>query len=233
MTRSRRFAPLVVAVGLLATGCGTAPSAAVGSPAAHAYHGAEPDRVPERPSFGLTDTDGQRFAFREDTAGRPTLLFFGYTSCPDECHTAMADISAALRVTPEQVRDRVQVVFVTTDPARDDAATLRRWLDRYSTAYVGLVGSQAEVDAAQAAVGAPLATPSGPQPTLPGRPDEHEHAPATAPHSHDAPLGYGVDHVSSIYAFDVSDRMPVLYPAGSSPADIAADLPVLASKETT
>lgn len=145
----------------------------------------------------------------------------------------MADISAALRTTPEDVRDDVRVVFVTTDPARDDGPRLRRWLDEYSPDHVGLIGSQAEVDAVQARVGAPVAVRSGPQPTLPGKPDEHVHKPGTPPHTHDGPLGYGVDHVSMIYAFDASDRMPVVYPTASSPSDIAADLPVLARKEKT
>ena len=145
----------------------------------------------------------------------------------------MADISAALRATPPDLRDRVEVVFVTTDPERDTPERLRGWLDRFSPGFTGLVGTQAEVDAAQSAVGAPTATRSGPQPTLPGRPDEHEHKPGTAAHTHDGPLGYGVDHIAAIFAFDASDRMPVLYPSGSSPSDIAADLPVLARKETT
>ncbi len=222
-----------MAVGLLAGGCGTAAPTATAGP--HSYHGPEPEpgRVPPRPSFTLTDTSGRRFDFRQETAGRPTLLYFGYTHCPDECPTAMADIGAALRAVPAAVRDATRVVFVTTDPARDDAARLRRWLDTYSTGYVGLLGSQAEVDAAQAAVGVPAASKAGPQPTLPGQPSEHVHAPGTAPHTHDGPLGYGVDHASVIFAFNASDRMPVIYPAGSSPSDIAADLPVLARKEMT
>jgi protein SCO1/2 len=53
--------------------------------------------VPERPEFVLRDTSGNRFDFREETAGQPTYVYFGYTNCPDECPTAMADIAAALR----------------------------------------------------------------------------------------------------------------------------------------
>lgn len=227
-----RLACLALAAGLLAAGCGTSVQASA-SAGSSGLHGIEPDRPVARPDFTLTDTTGAPFAFFEQTAGRPTLLFFGYTSCPDECYTAMADITAALRTSSRQVREQTRVVFVTTDPARDDGPRLRRWLDRYSTSYVGLTGSQEQVDAAQAAVGAPLAKPAGPVPTLPGRPAEHTHQPGTAPHTHDAPLGYGVDHSSLIFAYDASDHLPVLYPGGSSPADLAADLPVLARKETS
>ena len=225
-----RLAVGLLGLALLVSGCGTARPGVAGPTG---YHGAEPDQVPRRPSFTLTDTSGAPYDFGRQTAGRPTLLFFGYTHCPDECPTAMADISAALRATGSDLRERTRVVFVTTDPARDDASTLRRWLDTYSPDTVGLSGTQAQVDAALASVGAPAATKAGPQPTLPGQPGEHVHAPGTAPHTHEGPLGYGVQHTNVIFAFNASDRMPVVYPAGSSPADIAADLPVLARKETT
>ena len=229
---ARRSAALALAAGLLLAGCGTT-AAATQATTSRGLHGVEPDRVIERPDFTLTDTRGAPYAFRQRTAGQPTLLFFGYTSCPDECYTAMADITAALRTSTSALREQTRVVFVTTDPARDDGPRLRRWLDRYSAEYVGLTGTQEQVDAAQAAVGTPAATKGGPIPTLPGRPAEHTHAPGTAPHEHDSPLGYGVDHSSLIFAYDASDHLPVLYPGGSSPADIAADLPVLARKETS
>ena len=227
------FAVLALSAALLAAGCGTTATATPTPTAATALHGIEPDRPAVRPDFTLTDTSGAPYAFREQTAGRATLLFFGYTSCPDECYTAMADITAALRASTSVVREQTRVVFVTTDPARDDGPRLRRWLDRYSPDFVGLTGTQAQVDAAQAAVGAPAATRTGPQPTLWGRPAEHTHQPGTAPHEHDGPLGYGVDHSSLIFGYDASDHLPVLYPGGTSPADLAADLPVLARKETS
>ena len=218
---------------LLVAGCSAgARTAAVPAPPAAAFHGVEPaGPLRERPSFVLRDTAGERYDFREQTAGRPTLLYFGYTSCPDECPTAMADIAGALRATPSPLRGKTRVVFVTTDPDRDTPARLRAWLDGFSTDYVGLVGTQAEVDAAQQAVGVSPARKGGPVPTLPGRPNEHEHAEGTAPHRHDGPLGYGVGHANVIFAFDADDRLPVLYPGGVRPSDIAADLPLLASGE--
>ena len=226
MTRS--LAALCAAALLLA-GCGSgSASVATSSPsAAPAWHGVEPDPVPSRPSFVLTTTEGERYDFAERTGGKPTLLYFGYTDCPDECPTALADISAALRATPADLRERVQVVFVTTDPERDDPARLRSWLDQFSRDYVGLVGTQAEVDAAQTATGVRPAKKGGDVPTLPGKPNEHEHKPGTAPHTHDRPLGYAVAHANVIFAFDTRDRLPVLDPGGVRPADIAADLPHL------
>lgn len=218
------------AAALLLAGCGSggASSAPAPAPSAEAFHGVEPDPVPERPAFVLRTTSGERYDFQAETRGRPTLLYFGYTNCPDECPTAMADISAALRSTPADLRDQVQVVFVTTDPDRDTPQILREWLDKFSTDYVGLVGTQAEVDLAQRNTGLTPAKKGGDVPTLPGRPNEHVHKPGTAPHTHDRPLGYGVGHANVIFAFDTRDRLPVLYPGGVRPADIAADLPLLA-----
>ena len=226
---SRALAALCLGAALLLTGCaGT--SAPAAAPTAE-FHGVEPDPVPERPSFVLRTTSGERYDFEERTGGKPTLLYFGYTNCPDECPTAMADISAALRSTRAELRDEVQVVFVTTDPARDSPQVLRTWLDGFSQEYVGLVGTQAEVDAAQKATGIATAQRGGPVPTLPGRPNEHPHKEGTTPHSHSGPLGYGVGHANVIFAFDSADRLPVLYPGGVRPSDIAADLPLLAQTQ--
>jgi protein SCO1 len=224
---TRSLAAGLLAAAALLTGC----SAGAAQPEALAtedgWHGIEPAKAFDRPSFELTTTEGEPYDFLEETKGQPTLLYFGYTNCPDECPTAMADISAALRTTPAELRDRVEVVFVTTDPERDDADRLRRWLDKFDTDFTALRGTLAEVQAAQEAMGVRPAEKGGPVPTLPGRPDEHVHAPGTAPHTHDGPLGYGVGHANVIFAFDTEDRMPVLYPEGVRPSDIAADLPLL------
>ena len=233
----RPAAAALVLAGLLLSGCSTPASEAAAPQAAPvpapAFHGEEPVPVRDRPSFVLRTTEGEPYDFAERTAGRPTLLYFGYTSCPDECPTAMADIATAVRSVPAELREDVEVVFVTTDPDRDTPEVLRRWLDTYSTDAVGLLGSQAEVDAAQLALDVPPAEKGGPVPTLPGRPDEHEHAPGTVPHTHDGPLGYGVGHANVIFAFDSTDRLPVLYREGVRPADLAADLPLLAQGATS
>ncbi len=227
-----RLAGALLAATVLLSGCagssGDARSAAEASGEPAAWHGVEPDPVPERPSFVLRDTDGNRFDFAEQTAGQPTYVYFGYTNCPDECPTAMADVTAALRRADAELREQVRVVFVTTDPERDTPDVLRTWLARFGDDVVGLVGTQEEVDAAQAAVGIRPATEGGPIPTLPGRPNEHAHQPDTAPHTHDGPLGYAVDHANVIFAYDADDRLPVLYPTGVTPGDLAADLPRLA-----
>jgi protein SCO1/2 len=117
-----------------------------------------------RPSFTLTDTDGKRFSFSR-TGGRPTLLYFGYTHCPDVCPTTMADIAQAVSEAPPAVRARTDVVFVTTDVRRDTRAAIAAWLRHFDTAlpnrFIGLTGTQAQVDAAQAAAHVELAEDGG------------------------------------------------------------------------
>jgi protein SCO1/2 len=195
------------------------------------YHGVEPDPQPSRPEFVLTDTSGRPFDFQARTKGRPTFLYFGYTHCPDACPTAMADLAAALRTAPAATRAKAVVVFVTTDPARDTAPVIRQWLDQFSTGFVGLLGTPQALAQAQLASGvATAATPGPPIPTISGNPDAHPTEPNTPiTHKHFGPLGYSVDHSALIFAYDAADRLPVLYPGGVTPTDIADDLPLLVS----
>jgi protein SCO1/2 len=220
-----RAGRLLLCAALLAA-CG---SGAAAKPKPVGYHGVEPHPAPARPSFVLTDTTGKRFDFGAETHGRPTFVYFGYTHCPDLCPTAMADVASALRQATAAVRNKTRVVFVTTDPGRDTAPVLRQWLDQFSTGFIGLLGTQAELDAAQRATGISPAYPDGVTPTIPGHPDQHVTEQGTAPHKHFGPLGYAVSHSAVIFAYDAADRLPVVYPGGVTPSDIAADLPALAA----
>lgn len=196
-------------LGLLATACGGAPErvSSLSAPDASGLRGARPDAPYPRPSFALTDTNGASYDFAARTAGRPTILFFGYTMCPDECPTAMADVASALRKSPD-LRGRVSVVFVTTDPKRDTDSVMRRWLDRFDPSFVGLTGSPAQLTAAQQAAHIPPATET------PG-----------------SSGGYEVTHSSLLLGYDANDRARVVYPPGSRVSDIASDLHLLAEKD--
>src|SRR5215469_2770552 len=108
-----------------------------------------------KPAFVLTDTSGAAFDFRHETEGYVTLLFFGYTYCPDQCPMHMANIGEALKKLPSGVADQVKLVFVTTDPARDTPIVLRRSLDSFDKHFVGLTGSDAALEMVQRAAGVP------------------------------------------------------------------------------
>src|SRR5579863_4228193 len=94
-----------------------------------------------KPSFTLSTTSGDKFDFRSKTDGYVTLLFFGYTNCPDVCPMHMSNIGTALRKMPANLADQVKLVFVTTDPARDSREVLRSWLDHFDKRFIGLTGT--------------------------------------------------------------------------------------------
>src|SRR4029077_11120391 len=71
-----------------------------------------------KPKFTLTDTSGAAYDFTARTQGYITLLFFGYTHCPDRCPLEMHTIAEAIKKLPPALADRFKVVFVTTDPGR-------------------------------------------------------------------------------------------------------------------
>lgn len=118
-----------------------------------------------RPQFTLTDTAGREFRFGAETAGKPTLLFFGFTHCPDVCPTTLADIANGLRQVPAAVRAETRMVFVTTDVKRDTAAVIRSYLDKFDVGlpneFIGLRGTQSGIDAAQVAARVTLAEDEG------------------------------------------------------------------------
>jgi len=160
-------------------------------------------RALPRPNFTLQGLDGAPFDFRRETGGRLTLLFFGYTNCPDVCPLHLANLAYVIHGLPAEQARQVRVVFVTTDPERDTPERLREWLGKFDSSFVALRGSQAALDAAQQAVGMPPAQREG---ELPGG-------------------GYGMSHAAPIWVVSPDDSIHVMVPWGMSREDLAADLP--------
>ena len=89
------------------------------------------------PAFSLPDTRGGRFDNTRLT-GKWSLLYFGYTQCPDICPTALSTVATAVRSVEKAVRtDRLQVVFVTIDPQRDDMVTMKRYVRYFHPSFLG------------------------------------------------------------------------------------------------
>jgi protein SCO1/2 len=159
---------LVLAALALVAGCSSSapkPKDLVGQNQAGPYQGAGLVPPQPRPSFTMTDTIGKAFAFGTATAKHPTFLYFGYTNCPDVCPETMADIGIALTKVPAAVAARTRVVFVSTDVKHDTAAVINQWLANFSggskATWIGLRGTQAQVDAAQAAAHVTVAEDEG------------------------------------------------------------------------
>jgi protein SCO1 len=189
--------------------CASAQAPRKPEPTGSQYRGGLINPLLPKPKFILTDTSGAAFDFSLKTQGYVTLLFFGYTHCPDMCPLQMSNIARALRQLPPDVADQLKVVFVTTDPDRDNPQVIRTWLDHFDKRFIGLTGTQKAIDAAQIATNLPISKKS------PAGPDGN----------------YGVDHAAFILAYSRDNFAHILYPGGVYVDDWVHDLPYLA-KET-
>ncbi|MEW2559088.1 SCO family protein [Streptomyces griseorubiginosus] len=111
------------------------------------------DQPFEKPDLVLTDTKGQKYDLRAATKGRPTLIYFGYTHCPDICPLTMNNIAVAKKQLAKSEQDKLSVVFVTTDPARDTPSELGKWLKGIDPQFVGLTGDFATIQAGARTLG--------------------------------------------------------------------------------
>lgn len=135
---------LALLSGIALSGCGDeAPAEFVGTRLEQPY---------QVPDVVLTDTAGKPYSLAADTDQPLTLVFFGYTNCPDICPLVMNNLAAALNRLDDDERDQVDVVFVTTDPTTDDESVLRAYLDAYDPDFVGLTGELDDI----IALGEPL-----------------------------------------------------------------------------
>jgi protein SCO1 len=89
--------------------------------------------------FQLTDQDGQTVTDKA-LQGRPTLIFFGYTHCPDVCPTSLFEISEVLRAMGKDA-DGVNAFFISVDPERDTEATMKDYLSSFDPHLRGLTGN--------------------------------------------------------------------------------------------
>jgi protein SCO1/2 len=159
-----------------------------------------------KPTFTLTTTDGKPFDFQRQTAGYVTLLFVGYTHCPDVCPVHLTNIAAALHRLGPEVANRIKVVFVTADPVRDTPAVLRQWLDQFDPGFIGLRGDTADVNRilTELHLGPPVRE-SGPGDT-----------------------SYTIGHSAVVVAFTPDDLAHVIYPFGVRQSDWVHDLAQMA-----
>jgi protein SCO1/2 len=152
----------------------------------------------------LSDTDGDEQALDTVTADAQdelTLVFFGYTHCPDICQIVMADIASALTRLDDGERERVGMTFVTTDPARDDEATLRAYLDRFDPSFEGLTGPLPRIVDVGHSLGVAI--------------EKGERMPSG---------GYEVSHGTQVLGLLPDGTAPVVWTEGTGPDRIAQDL---------
>ncbi|MDP9043712.1 MAG: SCO family protein [Pseudomonadota bacterium] len=125
-------------------GCDRTDTAA--HPAAPAFKGADVTGAEYGRTLALPDIDGQPRTLG-DFKGKVTVVFFGYTQCPDVCPATMAELAQVKKSLGPQ-GDRLQGVFVTIDPERDTPAILKSYMASFDPTFVALRGSAAQTEAA-------------------------------------------------------------------------------------
>lgn len=195
---------VVIAAGALLAACQSAPRT---SRAPEALRGPELVQPIPKPDFTLVTMTGEPFHFRDATEGYLTLLFFGYTHCPDVCPVHMANLGKVLKELPEQVTRRVKVVFVTTDPERDTPERLREWLGKFHADFIGLTGSAQSIALAQQAAR-----------VQPAFKDTTGASSSTE---------YLVGHAAQVIAYTPDNLVHAMYPWGIRQEDWAHDIPLL------
>lgn len=209
LRRALPFALAAIAVAILASACGgdskksgTTPTAA--APNGGGYAGGIFSPPPAKPKVVMNDTAGKPFDFTKETNGQVTLVYMGYTHCPDVCPTTMSDLSSAIKKLSPDVQSKIKVVFVTSDPARDTPDILRGWLDKFDKSFIGLVPTDAQLLQFTNNYGIPPISKE----TLPNG-------------------DYAVDHFSLVFAYTQDNVAHLGYPGGVTRDDWAHDLPLL------
>ena len=153
--------------------------------------------------FALVDQEGARFSL-EDLQNQWSLLFFGFTHCPDVCPTTLYDLQKVVEtLQPDSAElEPFQVVFVSVDPERDSPEQLKGYTEYFHPDFIGVTGDHQQLQ--------PLTMQAG----IAYRVEDHEAGDNS----------YQVDHSASILLFNPDGRLHGVFPAPHEVGAISADL---------
>jgi protein SCO1/2 len=174
---------------------------------------AAPRGTPIVADFDLVDHTGRRVT-EADFAGRPMVVFFGFTYCPDFCPTALATLGAAFDLLGPEAAAEFQPVFITIDPARDTQEALAAYVgsNSFPAGLVGLTGTEDEIAAAARAFRVTYGRVEMP----------------------DSAAEYTMEHTTIVYVMDAKGELFLPYTHNSTPAEVADGLRrYLAENRTT
>jgi protein SCO1/2 len=149
-------------------------------------------------SFSLTDQDGKAVT-DADFKGKPFLVFFGFTHCPDVCPTALFDMSEVLKALGKDA-DKTQALFITVDPERDTPQVMKDYLSSFDPHLRALTGTVEQITAVEKAYRVYAKK-------VPGKDGD-----------------YTMDHTALIYLMDKQGRFVAPFNLKRPPKDSAADL---------
>jgi len=151
----------------------------------------------------LRRSDGSSFRLSE-LRGNVVLLFFGYTSCPDVCPTTLAELKLTLSELKDEDVAQVKVLFVTVDPKRDTPERVQEYVNRFNPAFVGLSGSQAELEKIWQAYGVYREITQG-----------------------TSAAGYTVDHTARVTVIDQQGNLRISFGFDTPVEDMVHDLKLI------
>ncbi|MFT3904905.1 MAG: SCO family protein [Steroidobacteraceae bacterium] len=152
--------------------------------------------------FTLTDLSGQSFG-RQQLKGAPTLLFFGFTNCPDICPTTLATLAEVMRTAP---LPGLRFAFVTVDPERDSADNLRQYLSAFDSKFIGLRGASQALEPLMKSVG------------------------AIAVRQNLADGSYTMDHSATLYLLDAEAQLVAVFTPPFNATALHNDLQLVAAR---
>lgn len=195
---SRRIVLTSLGAGLLLAGCDKLGLSAPGGTTK--FNGVDITGADYR--YSLPDTAGQLRA-NADFKGKVTVVFFGYTQCPDVCPTTMAELAQIKKALgPDGAR--LQGVFITVDPERDTPEVLKAYIGAFDPGFVGLRGSQEQTKEVAKAFKVFYAK-------SPGKTEG----------------SYTMDHTAGSYVFDTQGRVRLFERYGAGTEALAADIKAL------
>ncbi|HWG23905.1 SCO family protein [Actinospica sp.] len=211
MIKTRTILAGVLAIGLIGTvgACGSSSSSSassgfvVDSAPSSLFDGDQLTQPFAKPNVTLTDTSGKQFNLVQGTKGKLTLVYFGYTHCPDVCPTTMATLAATMRTLTSAQAAQVDVVFISSDPKRDTPAVLHAWLGQYDPKFIGLTGAFGTIQSAASSLGITIEPPT------------------------DTNGQYTVTHGAEVIAFDAEGKGDLVYTSGTSVPQFQHDIPLL------
>lgn len=157
--------------------------------------------------FSLIDHDGQPFG-REDLAGRWTLVFFGFTNCPDVCPTTLQTLamaSAELADLPPELQPAV--IMISVDPGRDTVDKMATYVPYFDPGFVGVTGEPEQIDALARSIGV---------------------AYAITTESDDG--SYGVEHTASVFLMGPDSAMAAVFSSPHTARGIADDYRIIVGR---
>lgn len=170
---------------------------------AYAFEGGEYDPAAPAPPLNLTTQHGEPFAL-SDLEGNVTLIYFGYTTCPDYCPTTISNFTVVKELLGEDA-DRVKFVLVTFDPERDTPERLRQYLSFFDEEFIGLRGDGKQTEQVLKDYGITVI-----------RVDQPESA-----------TEYLLDHSTRTYVIDPEGRLRLSFSYELPPESMAADIRAL------